>query len=116
MQKRECSYSRIPSEEQEAISQFGDGVSPAALVAAMSGNLDNFKAATTPGGIEAQEKAGQIQQSFLETLPVTGTCTATERAELLNYYQLDAEGIEAKITLRWPELLAKGPLKNRLAA
>ena len=80
MQKRECSYSRIPSEEQEAISQFGDGVSPAAIVAALSGNLTNFTAASTPGGIEAQEKAGQIEQSFLETLPVTGTCTATERA------------------------------------
>lgn len=31
--------------------------------------MENFVAAATPGGIEAQEKRGQIEQSFLETLP-----------------------------------------------
>ena len=39
-----------------------------------------------------------------------------DHAELLKYYKLDAQGIEAKITHRWPELLAEGSLKNRLAA
>lgn len=36
--------------------------------------------ATTPGGIEAQEKAGQIEQSFLETLPIEGTIKASYSA------------------------------------
>lgn len=36
----------------------------------MSGNLENLIAATTPGGIEAQEKRGQIEQTFAETLPL----------------------------------------------
>lgn len=45
-------------------------MTPAAILAAMSGDMDNFLAAVTPGGIEAQEKRGQIEQSFSETLPV----------------------------------------------
>lgn len=32
---------------------------PAALVAALSGDMENARIASTPGGIEAQEKAGQ---------------------------------------------------------
>jgi hypothetical protein len=45
-------------------------LTPAALSAAASGNLKNFLAAATPGGIEAQEKAGQLEQAELETLPI----------------------------------------------
>lgn len=37
-------------------------ITPAAIQAAVSGNIENFIAASTPGGIEAQEAAGQ--QSF----------------------------------------------------
>lgn len=49
------------------------GLTPAALVAGLSGDMKNFIAATTPGGIEAQEKQGQIAQCFSETLPIDGT-------------------------------------------
>lgn len=45
-------------------------MTPAALKAAAGGDMENFVAAMTPGGIEAQEKRGQIEQSFAETLPV----------------------------------------------
>lgn len=45
-------------------------MTPAALKALTSGQRENFIAAMTPGGIEAQEKAGQIEQSFAETLPI----------------------------------------------
>lgn len=48
-------------------------MTPAALRAAERGEMENFIAATTPGGIEAQEKNGQIEQSFTETLPKAGT-------------------------------------------
>lgn len=44
-------------------------ISLAALAAAASGNMDNFIAATTPGGIEAQEAAGQATFVSNETLP-----------------------------------------------
>lgn len=47
-------------------------MTPAALKALAEGNLENFRAASTPGGIEAQERAGQIKQSFEETLPKEG--------------------------------------------
>lgn len=44
-------------------------MSPAALKALLSGDNKNFLAASTPGGIEAQEREGQIEQSFKDTLP-----------------------------------------------
>jgi hypothetical protein len=34
-------------------------MTPAALKALAEGNLENYRASTTPGGIEAQEKQGQ---------------------------------------------------------
>lgn len=43
---------------------------PAALAALSVGNLANFHAAMTPGGIEAQEKRGQMEQSKKQTLPL----------------------------------------------
>lgn len=46
------------------------GVSPAALVALASGNMKYFMAATMEGGIEAQEKAGQMEQAERSTLPL----------------------------------------------
>lgn len=56
-------------------------MTPAALSAALAGNIDNFIAASTPGGIKAQEKAGQIEQSFADTLPIKGTSTPEQRAK-----------------------------------
>jgi len=44
-------------------------LTPAALVAALSGDFENFLAASTEGGIEAQEKRGQLRQAEKETLP-----------------------------------------------
>lgn len=44
-------------------------MTPAALRAREQGNLKNFMAAITPGGIEAQEKAGQMEQAEKQTLP-----------------------------------------------
>ena len=44
-------------------------LTPAALTAAVLGNLDNFIAAVTPGGIEAQERAGQGAFVSNTTLP-----------------------------------------------
>jgi len=48
-------------------------MTPAALLAAHQGNPENFLAAVLPGGIERQEKQGQTDQSFRETLPKDGT-------------------------------------------
>lgn len=44
-------------------------ITPAALAAAVSGDLDNFLAAVTPGGIEAQERAGPVAFVSNTTLP-----------------------------------------------
>lgn len=44
-------------------------ITPAALFAAASGQLDNFLAASTPGGIEAQEARGQAEQVRTQRLP-----------------------------------------------
>jgi hypothetical protein len=45
------------------------GLSPAALVAMLSGDMENFMAAAVPGGIEAQEAQGQKDFVASETLP-----------------------------------------------
>lgn len=45
-------------------------MTPAALSALAHGDMENFLVAATPGGIEAQEARGQIEQSFKSTLPI----------------------------------------------
>jgi hypothetical protein len=54
-------------------------LTPAALEAAAAGNVDNFIAASTPGGIEAQEKTGQAMFVRAQSLPkeMTG-CTRAD--------------------------------------
>lgn len=58
------------------------GMTPAALGAFINGDIENFIVASTPGGIEAQEKAGQ--QSFVNssTLPIVGTSTPDQINQL----------------------------------
>ena len=46
------------------------GISPAALTALANGDFGNFLVASIPGGIEAQERAGQLEQAQKETLPL----------------------------------------------
>ncbi len=58
---------------------------PAALGALVSGEYENFKSASTPGGIEKQEKQGQIDQSFAETLPIQGTANCRPVWEKLGF-------------------------------
>lgn len=45
-------------------------MTPAALKAASDGDMENFIVASTPGGIEAQEKRGQLEQARKQTLPI----------------------------------------------
>jgi len=45
------------------------GITPAALGALLDGDMENFIAASTPGGIEAQEARGQQDFVASETLP-----------------------------------------------
>lgn len=40
------------------------------MIAFAQGDTENFVAASTPGGIEAQEKRGQLQQATQQTLPI----------------------------------------------
>lgn len=60
-------------------------MTPAALSALHKGETANFIAATTPGGIEAQERAGQIEESFNETLPIIGTSSCRPTWEALGF-------------------------------
>lgn len=64
------------------------GINPAALGALLKGDMENFVAASTPGGIEAQERRGQIEQSFQETLP----------QEMIGCTQVDFEKMGFKFT------------------
>lgn len=46
---------------------------PAAISAALAGDAENFIAASTPGGIEAQEARGQREAVAAQRLPIKGT-------------------------------------------
>lgn len=46
------------------------GINPAALSALMNDDLDNFRVASTPGGIEAQEAQGQKNFLASESIPI----------------------------------------------
>ena len=54
------------------------GITPAALNALLSGDLVNAKIAMTPGGIEAQEAAGQQEACRASRLPIKGTAEQRE--------------------------------------
>lgn len=76
--------------------------------------LENFIAATTPGGIEAQEKRGQIEQSFAETLPKDGT-SGNDRAkwEKLGFeFGQDADDIF--INAKFPKGWRKKPTEHSM--
>lgn len=80
-------------------------MSPAALVAALSGNAENFIAATMPGGIEAQEKRGQLAQAEMQTLPADlGRGESRANWESLGFVfgkPVDSLFIEAKFPEGW---------------
>lgn len=77
-------------------------ITPAALLAALSGNTENIRVAITPGGIEAQERRGQIEQSFAETLPVDmGKDRPSFEALGFVFGKTDKLFIEAKFPKGW---------------
>jgi len=47
-----------------------EGITPAALIALITGDIENAIVASTPGGIEAQEAAGQVSFVADQTLPI----------------------------------------------
>lgn len=51
-------------------SEDKSNITPAALVAALDGDMENFFVASTPGGIEAQEAQGQADFVESQTLPI----------------------------------------------
>lgn len=62
-------------------------VTPAALGALVDGDLENFVTASTPGGIEAQEAAGQADFVQSQTLPID---CPQEQLETLGFMFEDA--------------------------
>lgn len=54
------------------------GITPAALQALIAGDMENFIAASTPGGIEAQEAQGQRDMVAKALLPKDGPWPALE--------------------------------------
>lgn len=63
------------------------GTTPAALQALLAGDTENFLAASTPGGIEAQEKRGQTSFVNSAILPIPDDRRCTQA-------QLEAMGVQ----------------------
>ena len=61
------------------------GLSPAAIGASARGDMENFMVASTPGGIEAQEKAGQQELVNSDKLPTRFNCCTQEEFEALGF-------------------------------
>ncbi len=57
-----------------------NNVTPAAVLAAMQGDFKNAAIALMPGGIEAQEKAGQLELTTNSKLPIE--CTPETKTTL----------------------------------
>lgn len=80
-------------------------ITPAALAAAAAGDLPNAIAAMTPGGIEAQEAAGQKKLVTNELLPVDGI---KEVAEKLGFTYdpkiVDSIFVQAKLPAGWKKV------------
>ena len=75
-------------------------MNPAALDAFLKGDLDNFALASTPGGIEAQELAGQmgLVASF-RTLPIDMGAGGREHAEALGFaFGAEVDGLFVAVT------------------
>ena len=66
-------------------------ISPAALAALMMGELSNFEVALTPGGIEAQEAAGQAHMVANTLLPKASGIGDTEGE---TWKWLEKQGVE----------------------
>jgi len=75
-------------------------ITPAAVAAAMRGDLENFIAATTPGGIEAQEACGQQQFVNSSTLPKRCIGCTREQIEALDIiFGEDVDDLFVRVTL-----------------
>jgi len=72
------------------------GITPAALIAALNGDLENAIAALTPGGIEAQEAQGQKDFVVAETLP--RLCPRTQLEQLGFVFGEDADDTFVYVT------------------
>lgn len=79
-------------------------MTPAAFAAAANGDLDNFFMAATPGGIEAQEAAGQATFVAQESLPKRIMDITREQLEALGFQfgeDLDDLFVTARLPKGW---------------
>lgn len=82
------------------------GLTPAALLAALSGNIDNAVVAMTPGGIETQEAAGQksfcnAEKTQLPIRIIPGTRKDFEAMGIKFGKNVDDLFVEVELPLGW---------------
>lgn len=89
-------------------------ITPAALSALAIGDMENFKAASTPGGIEAQEAEGQRTFVANETLPkeMLHGCTKEKLESIGVVFKEDADDIFVNVIL--PEGWNKQPTEHSM--
>lgn len=75
-------------------------ITPAAIKALAEGNMDNFLAAATPGGIEAQEAAGQATFCAQQILPKDLRGVTREQLQAIGFkFGADHDDIFVNATL-----------------
>lgn len=76
-------------------------ISPAALGAMLDGDFHNARVAMMPGGIEAQERAGQATFCATETLPTDSPWDDLELLGITKGKKIDDIFVEAKLPAGW---------------
>jgi len=76
-------------------------ITPAATQALFNGDEENFKAASTPGGIEAQEAAGQVDFCLDQTLPIDCPKEELEKLGFIFGDEVDEIFIQAQFPDGW---------------
>lgn len=80
-------------------------ITPAALKAVVDGDMPNFMAAMTPGGIEAQEAAGQAKLAANTLLPVDGIEEVSKALGFTyNKKIVDKIFVEAQLPAGWKKV------------
>lgn len=93
------------------------GITPAALAAVAAGDLHNAMIATMPGGIEAQESAGQAMLVAAEQLPKECTGATREQLVALGFWfgaDVDEIFVTARLPPGWQKVAGENAYWSRI--
>lgn len=92
-------------------------INPAAYAAAVAGDLENFFAASTPGGIGRQEAAGQAAFVSSDTLPIEVHGATRKQLEALGFVfgeDVDMLFVQCKLPPGWTKRATEHSMNSEI--